>query len=485
MNKKPIACGAGGISKIVTGEVVKWRDVMLDNPMLINEKIVYNKENLPCYRAAFLADHGAKAVLMAEGGKNYHPLILLNDANVPAIAGIGNIHLDGKTVTINCKEGTIYEGEYPITIDSTSIPAAYTDTEVYVNVGYPTSIKLAHQTGADGIGLIRTEFTAVRTLSKILDKEYSPGLLVKDMINASNEADVIYAIAKHDTLKEHLRQDLTETILSAVECFGNKEIIIRTLDIARELNEPMGNRGIRRCISEGGNTIKLLAGVIKDVLDMKAGQCTLGVFLPLVSHYSQIKTAVDIFLSSGLTLAQENVHDKYSFRFGWEIEQPAAALNNDIWLDAFKEEYGRPPHLIGIGTNDLTQFTVALGRDVSAKENDLEVKNYLKSLYSESDFSIIRQIFEVSKQCKRYKTKLFLVGQATADPDYAALMLSFGIIPSVDRQNVSKVKNTASLFEKNLKPDQVIGKYITTVCNQYPIKVRNHIKSKLEKIFFP
>ncbi len=70
------------------------------------------------------------------------------------------------------------------------------------------------------------------------------------------------------------------------------------LDIARHLDEPMGNRGIRRCVGSGGATIRLLCEAIREVLEERGGH--IGLILPLVSHYSQIRATMEQVLSTGL-----------------------------------------------------------------------------------------------------------------------------------------------------------------------------------------
>lgn len=484
MKTKPLGEGFGGVDKVVTGEVIIWNDKFLTTPNLMKSKIIYCKEDIPLYQAAFLVDNKVKAVLMNEGGKNYHPLILFNDAQVPAVAGIGTMNAYGDILTVDSGKGLIYEGEIQLKKKEKIIKNPDTSTEVYVNVGYPTSLEFAAKTGADGIGLLRIEFTAARTLSKILDIELSEGVTVKEELVRTNEADLIYKISKHKDLREYLKTDLKNTIKDAMDHFGeNKEIIIRTIDIARVANDPMGNRGIRRCVAEGGQIIKILAEAIKESLEEKKGNYNIGILLPLVSHYSQIKTALEIIFSTGLTL-QNDIHDKFGIRYGWEIEQPAASQNNELWLEAFKIEYGQLPNYIGIGTNDLTQFTIALGRDAYTHENNLKVKNYLESLYDESDFSVIKQIYEVSKQCKKARTRLFLLGEAAAKPEYTELILSFGIIPSVSISNVRKVKKLVSEFEKRGSPkEEIIRKYIENLCDKQYASIENQIMPKLLKIF--
>jgi phosphoenolpyruvate-protein kinase (PTS system EI component) len=484
---KVLAKGAGNHQKIEIGQVIEWRDDLIESPYLIKNKIVYSMGKAPLYRMAFFIENGAKAVLLEKGGRNYHPLILLRDAAIPAIAGIGTINLHDKIVTANSMSGVVYQGGmgYKKSRPEEISKVPKTVSEVYVNVGYPTAFKAAARTGADGIGLFRTEFCAAKTLSKILTHKISPKVTVRQLIDKTSEADALYTIVRHERLKNYIKNDLTDAIIAAVRYFGKKEIIIRTIDIARDEKDALGNRGIRRCISEGGYSLRLLSEAVKKALGKcKAADVNIGIILPLVSHYSQIKTTLDIFLKSGLTLKKNGTENKTSIKFGWEIEQPAASQNIGLWIEAFSKEYGQPPHMIGIGTNDLTQFTIALGRDVYSQEKDQKSKSYLRELYDEKDFSVIRQIYEVSKYCRNSGIKLFLLGEAATDPNYARLILSFGIVPSVSIDGFKKVKDIIYMLEKkNTPPEQVVTEYIDNVCKSYPKKVRGIIRGELLKVF--
>lgn len=484
---KVLARGFGNNKKVEVGKVIEWSDDLIASPELIKNKIVYSKGKAPLYQMAFLIENGAKAVLLEKGGRNYHPLILLRDAAISAIAGIAAVNLHGEIVTANSMSGVVYQGRmgYKKSRPEEITKVPKTVSEVYVNVGYPTAFKAAARTGADGIGLFRTEFCAAKTLSKILTHKISPKVTVKQLIEKTSEADALYTLVRHESLKNYIKNDLTDAIIAAARYFDKKEIIIRTIDIARDEKDALGNRGIRRCVAEGGYSLRLLSEAVKEALEKcKGAGINIGIILPLVSHYSQIKTALDIFLKSGLTLKKYGTENKTSIKFGWEIEQPAASQNIEIWMEAFKKEYGQPPHMIGIGTNDLTQFTIALGRDVYSQEKKQRSKSYLRKLYDEKDFSIVRQVYEVSKHCKRSGTKLFLLGEAATDPDYARLILSFGIVPSVSIDGFKKVKEVIHMLEKkNTLPEQIITEYVGNLCKLYPKKVRKVIRNKFLKTF--
>lgn len=118
-------------------------------------------------------------------------------------------------------------------------------------------------------------------------------------------------------------------------------------------------------------------------------------------------------------------------------------------MKAFRAEYGRDPDFIGIGTNDLTQFTIALGRDVAYQENDPGIRDYLAGLYDESDFSVIKQIYDVVIQTKGSSTRLFLLGEAASHPVIGRLALALGITPSVAARKNTVVKRMVGEFERS------------------------------------
>lgn len=471
---------------VATGSVVEWQESFLDHPQPLTGAIVYDKGQTPLFRTAFMVEHGVRALLMAEGGKNYHPLILASEANMPAIAGVGQVHaLAGKTVTLDVAAGTVYAGSVakPASSDPEVIVPHDDAPHVYVNVGYPAALAAASRSGAAGIGLLRTEFAAVKTFALHLNQPLDDGGCWRDLVNrpGGNEADAIYTLAQDQRGREILKAGFRDVVREAVTQFDGRDVIVRTLDLARRLDEPMGNRGIRRCVSSGGETIRILCQAIRDVLVEQSGK--IGLILPLVSHYGQIKIAVECLLESGLSLQRAGSHAPYQVTFGWEIEQPAASQNHDLWLSAFAAEFGQPPHMIGIGTNDLTQFTLALGRDAASEEPIAAAADYLDSLYDERDFSIVRQILQAAVLCKSMGTRVFLLGQASADPLLAPLMFAYGIIPSVGPNRVREVQRLATVYRESDIPEGAIQRYRDQVVKTYPPAVTQALIQRLDNFF--
>lgn len=477
-----------GPPAVVSGSVLEWDDAFLDHPELLAGAVVYDKGQTPLFRTAYIVEKGASALLMAEGGKNYHPLILASEAGMPAIAGIGRLPgLAAEVVTVDVEAGAVYAGSEGSQAGPHSDPAAVSvppdAPQVYVNVGYPSALAAASRAGAAGVGLLRTEFAAVKTLALHLNQPLDDGRRWRDLVECpgGNEADAVYAIAQDKKGKKLLKAGFSEVVGEALARFDGREVIVRTLDLARRLDEPMGNRGIRRCVGSGGETLRVLCQAIREVLAEQGGK--VGLILPLVSHYGQIRTAVECLLESGLCLQQPGSNAPYPITFGWEIEQPAASQNHRLWTSAFAAEFGQPPHMIGIGTNDLTQFTIALGRDAASEETDAAATNYLSALYDERDYSIVRQILEAAVLCRQMGTRVFLLGQAGADPLLAPLMFAYGVTPSVAPSRVNQVQRMAIDYRKSDTPEAAIQRYRNWVIETYPAALKETLIQQLDGFF--
>ena len=241
MVAQTLAAGTPGIPAVVTGPVLEWQDRLLDQPEPLAGAVIYDRGQTPLFRTAFIVEHGAKALLMAAGGKNYHPLILAAEAGLPAIAGIGQVELPvGRQVTVDAGAGRVYpapSSTAAATVSAITASIAAGLPAVYVNVGYPSALPAAAASGAAGLGLLRTEFAAVKTLALHLQQRLDDGRCWRDLLEQAggNEADAIYTLAVDQRGQSLLKAGFRDVIATAVACFGEREVIVRTLDIARHL----------------------------------------------------------------------------------------------------------------------------------------------------------------------------------------------------------------------------------------------------------
>ncbi len=384
--------------------------------------VLVAKMTNPDYVAAM---ERASAIVTDEGGSTCHAAIVSREMGIPAVVGTERatqlLH-EGDRITVNGTEGKIYNGltkelEEDITITEQK-PVEYskkesTLTKIKVNVDIPSLAEKAASTGADGIGLLRCEFLILK------DKEH-PGYMIKQ------------------GRKKELIEDLTIKIKEIVSKFEGKPVWYRTLDAPtdefRNLrggeNEPhednpmMGWRSIRRDLDEP-ELLKSQFEAIKKVRE--SGLTNIGIMIPLVTSVEQVKRVKEILREVGLEPQKD-------IEFGIMVETPAA-------VQVIREICEEGIDFISFGTNDLTQFTLAVDRN-NAK---------LQHLYNELHPAVLKQIKYAINICKKYNIKTSICGQAGSNEEMAKYLTKIGIDSiSANIDAVHKISKVVAEEERKL-----------------------------------
>lgn len=362
------------------------------------------------------------AIVTNSGGSTSHAAIVGREMGIPVIVGtdVATKELkENQIITVDATNGKVYDGKVNLQSSKkdkaaiiASAPSVQTVTEIKVIMDLPEFAEKAASTGADGVGLLRCEM--------MLAKHEHPAYLVK-----------------HGE-KNKLIDTLVSGISKIASAFKGKPVWYRTSDFRtdeyrnlpggeeepHEANPMLGWHGIRRGIDEIG-LLTAEFEAIKKVHDM--GHTNVGIMLPMVTHVEQVETAKELLEKIGME-PQENID------FGVMIETPAS-------VQIIEEICKVGIDFVSFGTNDLTQFTLALDR------NNTHVQN----LYDEMHPAVLRQIKQVIDTCKRYAVETSICGQAGSRPEMAEFLVNAGIDSiSANSDAVSEIKQVVARAERKL-----------------------------------
>ncbi|MEM0215475.1 MAG: pyruvate, water dikinase [Archaeoglobaceae archaeon] len=362
----------------------------------------------------------ASAIVTDEGGMTCHAAIVSRELGVPAVVGTKNatkLLKDGMVVTVDGEKGIVYLGKLEVAKKEEMKPVSaspiITATEVKVNLSLPDAAeKVAKETNADGVGLFRIEHM-------ILSLEKHPMKFIKD-----GEIDRYIELIYNEMKK-------------VVKAFYPKPVWIRTIDAPTdeframeggedepiEANPMLGFRGIRRDLAEEMH-LRAEMRAIKRLID--EGFTNIGIMLPLIVCPEEIRKAKKIAIEEGIPL------DK--IEFGIMVETPAAAL---IIEDLIKEGID----FISLGTNDLTQYTLAVDRN---NEN-------VAYLYDETHPAVMKLIERTIRICKEHGVKTSICGQAGSYPHVVEKLVEMGIDSvSANPDMVQKIREVVARAERKI-----------------------------------
>jgi phosphotransferase system enzyme I (PtsI) len=260
------------------------------------------------------------------------------------------------------------------------------------NVDLPEDAGFAAQSGADGVGLMRTEFLVVgRTTMPDEDEQY-------------------------------------RAYRKVVEAFAGHAVIIRTYDIGgdklpvggfpSEPNPFLGWRAIRMCLDEPDLFKTQLRALLR-----AAQHGDLRVMLPLVITLDEVMRARELLQESARELAIRGVPHNASVPLGVMVETPAAAVAADTfapYVDFFS-----------IGTNDLTQYTLALDRGNAN----------LASRFTPLHPAVLRLIRRITDVGSEYGLDVGVCGEMASQPLTAYALIGLGVRQlSVSPRSVARMK---------------------------------------------
>ena len=345
------------------------------------------------------------------GSENSHTSILARMMNIPAIIGIKGIAdeiYDGKSAAIDGGSGTLYiepnettlkrlhdkrkkyEGEKELLQKFKGRETVTKDGKkimLYANISNMTDLDMVLANDAEGIGLFRSEFI-------FLQRQTYP---------SEEEQFKIYK--------------------KAVEKMNGKRVIIRTIDIGadkqadyfdipKEENPALGYRAIRICLDRPYIFKTQLRAILRAAAYGKAA-----VMFPMICTFEELKKAKEILKEAEKELEKEGINYCRNIEVGIMIETPAAAVISDVLAEECD--------FFSIGTNDLTQYTLAADRQNSKVTESFDIRNE----------SVLRLIKMTAQNGHKKGIWVGICGELGADTSLTADFIKWGI----DELSVSPV----------------------------------------------
>ena len=363
----------------------------------------------------------AAAIITNRGGRTCHAAIIARELGVPAIVGCENateMIRDGQDVTASCCEGDtgfVYDGllEYEVqTIELDNMPRI--PVKIAMNVGNPQLAFDFAQLPNEGVGLARLEFIISNTIGIHPRACLEYATLPADVRAAVTKASRGYA----DPVTFY-KQKMIEGVATIAAAFWPKKVIVRLSDFKSneyrnliggpkyeptEENPMLGFRGASRYIAPSfRECFKLECEAMQTVRDIM-GLTNVELMVPFVRTLGEADAVLQIMKQFGLERGQNNL------KIIMMCEIPSNAILADEFLTRFDG--------FSIGSNDMTQLTLALDRD----------SGLVMEAFDERDEAVKRMLHMAIAACRRANKYVGICGQGPSDyPDFAEWLMHEGI----------------------------------------------------------
>jgi pyruvate,water dikinase len=364
----------------------------------------------------------AAGIVTNHGGRTSHAAIVSRELGIPAVIGTGNATetlTDGQEVTLSCVEGSdgyVYEGllEYETTdLDLEALPD--TDTNIMLNVASPAAALNWWTLPVEGIGLARMEYIVNNVI-----QVHPMALVAFDRVEDEAARERIEDLTRgYDDKGEYFVDHLSRGIgMIAASQYPNP-VIVRLSDFKtneyadllggqgfepHEENPMLGWRGASRYYSDDyRDGFALECRALKRVRETM-GFTNVVLMVPFCRTPEEADRVLDVMAENDLARGEDDL----------EVYVMAEIPSNVLQADEFAERFDG----FSIGSNDLTQLVLGVGRDAER----------LSYLFDERNRSVKIMIADLIEQSHKADRPVGICGQAPSDhPDFAGFLVEMGI----------------------------------------------------------
>jgi phosphotransferase system enzyme I (PtsI) len=337
------------------------------------------------------------------GGVTSHTAIVARSLNIPALVGLHHARdmirendlliVDGLQGVLVVDPDPVVLGEYRLRQSQhglerqklkrlKSTPSATLDgtpVELFANIELPEDLGDVQESGAQGVGLFRTEFL-------FMNRKVLPG-----------------------------EDEQFEAYRDVAKAMEGRPVVIRTLDLGADKaiaeggpvempNPALGLRAIRYCLAEPQLFLTQLRAILRA---STAGK--IKILLPMLAHAHEIEQSLAMVKQAKQQLDDKGIGYDQSIEVGGMIEVPAAALALPMFM--------RRLDFLSIGTNDLIQYTLAIDRTDDA----------VAHLYDPLHPAVLHLIAHTIQAANRGGTPIAVCGEMAGEPRLTRLLLGFGL----------------------------------------------------------
>lgn len=373
-----------------------------DLTKLSDNTVIIADEIHPSMTANMDTEHIA-GIISEKGGDTSHASILARALEIPAVLSVKDICskiAEGEEVIVDGAYGEVFVNPTPITlkiynkkkkaydervkelkkyIDKQTVTRDGRKVMLAANIGNADEAAKAVKAGAEGVGLFRTEFL-------FMNKQALP--TEEEQYNEYKKAAVVL--------------DGRQLTIRTLDIGGDKDIPY--MGLTKELNPFLGYRAIRFCLDR----VDIFTTQLRAVLRASA-YGNIRIMIPMITSVTEVQAVKKIINGICRDLDKKDIKYDKDIKIGVMIETPAAAIMADV--------LAHEVDFFSIGTNDLTQYTLAVDR---GNEN-------VAYLYSALNPAVIRSIKHIIECAHNAGIEAGMCGEAAADERMIPLLLNFGL----------------------------------------------------------